>query len=151
MRISDWSSDVCSSDLGGERRADLAARRTRQRARSRGDAGARNADRGASCGRRRGAGRHPSADRGARRGDDPAGSGMSVVTALIVRDVRRAWSHGGASLPLAFFLLVAILFPFALGPDRVLLAQVGGGVIWAAALRAALLPCERLVDPKRAG
>src|SRR3546814_17583928 len=72
---------------------------------------------------------------------------MSVFTALIVRDVRRAWSHGGASLPIAFFLLVAILFPFAIGPDRVLLAQVGGGVIWAAALLAALLPVERLVAP----
>ncbi|RIA43872.1 heme exporter protein B [Hephaestia caeni] len=72
---------------------------------------------------------------------------MSVVAALIVRDVRRAWSHGGASLPIAFFLLVAILFPFAIGPDSVLLAQVGGGVIWAAALLAALLPVERLVAP----
>src|SRR3546814_21004102 len=70
---------------------------------------------------------------------------MSVVTALIVRDVRRAWSHGGASLPLAFFLLVAILFPFAIGPDRVLLAPVGGGAIWAAALLAALLPVQPLV------
>src|SRR3546814_17084915 len=52
-----------------------------------------------------------------------------------------------SSLPIAFFLLVAILLPFAIGPDRVLLAQVGGGVIWAAALLAALLPVERLVAP----
>src|SRR3546814_14949146 len=72
---------------------------------------------------------------------------MSVFTALIVRDVRRAWSHGGASLPIAFLLLVAILFPFVIGPDRVLLAQVGGGVIWAAALPAAPLPVERIVAP----
>jgi heme exporter protein B len=72
---------------------------------------------------------------------------MSVVAALIARDVRRAWVRGGASLPVAFFLLAAILFPFAIGPDRVLLARVGGGVIWAAALLAALLPVERLVAP----
>ncbi|MCM8730482.1 heme exporter protein CcmB [Hephaestia sp. GCM10023244] len=72
---------------------------------------------------------------------------MSVVTALIVRDVRRAWTRGGASLPIAFFLLVAILFPFAIGPDSALLARVGGGVIWTAALLAALLPVERLVTP----
>ncbi len=72
---------------------------------------------------------------------------MSVVAALIARDVRRAWARGGASLPVAFFLLAAILFPFAIGPDRVLLARVGGGVIWAAALLAALLPVERLVAP----
>ncbi len=47
----------------------------------------------------------------------------------------------------AFFLLATILFPFAIGPDAKLLAQVGGGVIWAAALLAALMPVERLVAP----
>ncbi|MBS0478794.1 MAG: heme exporter protein CcmB [Proteobacteria bacterium] len=66
---------------------------------------------------------------------------------LIIRDVRRAWTGGGALLPVAFFLLVAILFPFAVGPDAALLARVGGGVLWAAALLAALIPVERLVAP----
>ncbi|OYY92132.1 MAG: heme ABC transporter permease CcmB [Sphingomonas sp. 28-66-16] len=66
---------------------------------------------------------------------------------LVLRDVRRAWSGGGAIFPIAFFLLACILFPFAIGPDRALLARVGGGVIWAAALLAALLPVERLVAP----
>ena len=70
-----------------------------------------------------------------------------MIATLIVRDVRRAWSGGGAMLPVAFFLLVAILFPFGVGPDRVLLARVGGGVVWAAALLAALLPVERLIAP----
>jgi heme exporter protein B len=69
------------------------------------------------------------------------------MIALILRDIRRAWTGGGAIFPIAFFLLVAILFPFGVGPDRVLLARVGGGVIWAAALLAALLPVERLVAP----
>lgn len=70
---------------------------------------------------------------------------------LILRDVRRGYSGGGAGggagLVVAFFLLVAVLFPFAVGPDAALLARVGGGVIWAAALLAALLPVERLVAP----
>lgn len=70
-----------------------------------------------------------------------------MIWALIRRDVRRAWTGGGAVFPLAFFLLATILFPFGIGPDRVLLARVGGGVIWAAALLAALLPVERLVAP----
>jgi heme exporter protein B len=70
-----------------------------------------------------------------------------VVTALVWRELRRAWSSGGLVLPIAFFLLVAILFPFAVGPDGRLLARIGGGVIWAAALLAALLPVERLVTP----
>ena len=70
-----------------------------------------------------------------------------MIVALILRDVRRAWSGGGVTLVVAFFLLAAILFPFAIGPDAALLARVGGGVIWAAALLAALLPVERLVAP----
>lgn len=69
------------------------------------------------------------------------------LTALIRRDLRRAWRGGGAAWPVAFFLLVACLFPFAVGPDAALLARIGGGVIWAAALLAALLPVERLVGP----
>lgn len=66
---------------------------------------------------------------------------------LVARDLRRAWMGGGAAWPVAFFLLVACLFPFAVGPDAALLARIGGGVIWTAALLAALLPVERLVGP----
>lgn len=69
------------------------------------------------------------------------------MLALILRDLRRAWAGGGAGLPIAFFLLVTILFPFGVGPDSVLLGRVASGVIWAAALLAALLPVERLVAP----
>lgn len=69
------------------------------------------------------------------------------MIALIWRDVRRGYAGGGATLVVAFFLLVATLFPFAVGPDGALLARVGGGVIWSAALLAALLPVERLVQP----
>jgi heme exporter protein B len=69
------------------------------------------------------------------------------VIALVWRDVRLGYVGGGATLVVAFFLLVAILFPFAIGPDAALLARVGGGVIWAAALLAALMPVERLVAP----
>lgn len=72
---------------------------------------------------------------------------MRGFASLIARELRRAWAAGGLSLPIAFFLLVAILFPFAIGPDPKLLARIGGGVIWAAALLAALLPIERLVGP----
>lgn len=66
---------------------------------------------------------------------------------LIARDLRIAWASGGIVNALAFFLLVTILFPFAVGPDTALLARIGGGVIWAAALLAALMPVERLVGP----
>jgi heme exporter protein B len=70
-----------------------------------------------------------------------------VIAALVWREIRRGYAGGGATLVIAFFLLVALLFPFAVGPDSALLARIGGGVIWAAALLAALLPVERLVAP----
>ena len=40
---------------------------------------------------------------------------MSVFAAIVWRELRRAWSTGGLLMPIAFFLLVAILFPFAIG------------------------------------
>ena len=48
-------------------------------------------------------------------------------------------------MPLLFFLAVAMLYPFAVGPDAQMLARTGGGVIWVAALLAAILPLEKLV------
>ena len=72
-----------------------------------------------------------------------------MIGALIARDVRRAIG-GTAWLPVAFFLLVATLVPFAVGPDAQLLGRIGGGALWIAALTAALLPIERLVEPDRA-
>ena len=53
-------------------------------------------------------------------------------------------------MPVAFFLLVAAIVPFAVGPDAQLLARIGGGALWIAALTAALLPIERLIEPDRA-
>ena len=71
-----------------------------------------------------------------------------MIGRLIVRDVRRG-STGMAWLPLAFFLLVVVLIPFAIGPDARLLGRIGPGVLWIAALTAALLPLDRLVEPDR--
>jgi len=72
-----------------------------------------------------------------------------VIGALILRDARRGLT-GAAWLPIAFFLLVAALVPFAIGPDAQLLGRIGPGAVWIAALTAALLPIERLIEPDRA-
>jgi heme exporter protein B len=72
-----------------------------------------------------------------------------VTAALIAREVRRGL-QGAAWLPVAFFLLIAAIVPFAVGPDARLLGRIGGGALWIAALTAALLPIERLVEPDRA-
>ena len=66
-----------------------------------------------------------------------------------MRDARRGLG-GAAWLPIAFFLLVATLVPFAIGPDAKLLGRIGPGILWIAALAAALLPIERLIEPDRA-
>lgn len=71
-----------------------------------------------------------------------------MTGALIAREVRRGM-HGAAWLPIAFFLLVATIVPFAVGPDARLLGRIGGGALWIAALTAALLPIERLIEPDR--
>ena len=71
-----------------------------------------------------------------------------MIVALITREVRRA-ATGAAWLPIAFFLLVATLVPFAIGPDPRLLSRIAPGALWIAALTAALLPIERLIEPDR--
>lgn len=74
---------------------------------------------------------------------------MSTLFALLRRDIALllGGKRGGALMPLLFFLAIAMLFPFAIGPDAPLLARTGGGVIWVAALLAAILPLDRLVAP----
>jgi len=72
---------------------------------------------------------------------------MSAFFQILRRDLRLSLSAGGLGLPVAFFLLVATLYPFAVGPDGALLARTGGGVLWVAALLAALLPIDRLIAP----
>ena len=72
-----------------------------------------------------------------------------MIGALVLRDVRRGFT-GSAWLPIAFFLIIATLMPFAIGPDARLLASIGPGALWIAALTSALLPIERLIEPDRA-
>lgn len=72
-----------------------------------------------------------------------------MIAALIRREIRRALA-GAAWLPVIFFLMVATLVPFAVGPDARLLGHIAGGALWIAALTAALLPIERLIEPDRA-
>jgi len=72
---------------------------------------------------------------------------MTAFFALLRRDLGLLLpgGSGGGVLPLLFFLAVAMLYPFAVGPDAQMLARTGGGVIWVAALLAAILPLEKLV------
>ncbi len=51
----------------------------------------------------------------------------------------------GGLIPLVFFVIVASLSAFAIGPDAVLLGRVAAGSLWVAALLAALLPVGTLI------
>ncbi|MEL7188604.1 MAG: heme exporter protein CcmB [Pseudomonadota bacterium] len=70
-----------------------------------------------------------------------------MIAAILRRDLGLffPFAGSGAALPLVFFLAVAMLYPFAVGPDANVLAKTGGGVVWIAALLAAILPVEGLV------
>lgn len=72
------------------------------------------------------------------------------MTLLTARALRQAWSNGALWQPVVFFLLVATLFPFAVGPDGELLRRTGGGVVIIAVVLAALLPMESLIRPDHA-
>lgn len=74
-----------------------------------------------------------------------------MIRRLVIRDLARSLRGGGMAFPVAFFILVATLYPFAVGPDGALLAKTGGGMLWVAALLAALLPIDRLIAADRDG
>jgi heme exporter protein B len=70
---------------------------------------------------------------------------MTSLLALLLRDIRLATRAGGsAALALAFFAAVATLVPLGVGADLKLLARVAAGVLWVAAVLAALLSLDRL-------
>ena len=73
-----------------------------------------------------------------------------TLLALLRRDLGLLLAGGrggGALLPVLFFVTVAMIYPFAVGPDAALLARTGGGMIWVAALLAAILPAGQLIEP----
>ena len=70
---------------------------------------------------------------------------MRALAALIRRDVALALRlGGGGGIGVAFFVLVVVLIPLGVGPEPGVLARIAGGVIWIAALLAALLSLDRL-------
>ena len=64
---------------------------------------------------------------------------------LIFRDLRIAFRAGGGfGLSLAFFFILVVFFPFAIGPNLDLLLKVAPGTLWVGALLACLLSLERI-------
>ncbi len=70
---------------------------------------------------------------------------MKPWLALLARELRLALRHPADTLAaVLFFVLVAALFPFGVGPAPETLARLAPGALLAAALLAALLPLDRL-------
>jgi heme exporter protein B len=70
---------------------------------------------------------------------------MPAFLGLFRRDVRLALRQGGeVGLVLGFFVLAVLLFPFGVGPAPELLGRIATGIIWVAALLAAVLSLDRL-------
>jgi heme exporter protein B len=68
-----------------------------------------------------------------------------LFATLLLRDLSRALARPAeALLPPLFFLLVTIVFAFALGPEPGLLVRAAGAVLWVGALLASLLPVAGL-------
>jgi heme exporter protein B len=65
--------------------------------------------------------------------------------ALLKRDLLLAFRHRGElANPLLFFLIVVTLYPLGVSPEEALLRKIAPGVIWIAALLAALYSLENM-------
>lgn len=69
----------------------------------------------------------------------------SAFTLLLKRDLTLAYRRRAELVnPLLFFVLVTAMFPLGIGNDPKLIEAVGPGVIWVAALLAALLSLDAM-------
>ena len=72
---------------------------------------------------------------------------MNAFFAVVARDLRLAFRRKAEVLSgLFFFVVVAALFPLAIGPEAVTLRHIGPGVLWVGALLASMLTLPRLFE-----
>lgn len=70
---------------------------------------------------------------------------FQAFKALMKRDLLLAFRHRGElANPLLFFFMIVTLFPLGVSPEVTLLRKIAPGVIWIAALLAALFSLENL-------
>lgn len=72
-------------------------------------------------------------------------SSLQAFLTLLKRDLTLSYRHRAELLnPLLFFVIVITLFPLGVTPDPKMLAMMAPGVIWVAALLAAMLSLDSL-------
>jgi len=70
---------------------------------------------------------------------------FNVFLQVVSKELKGAFRRQSDILnPVWFFIIVVTLFPLGIGTDPTLLARIAPGIIWVAALLAALLSFERL-------
>ena len=70
---------------------------------------------------------------------------MDAFWAVLARDTRLALRSGGSTITLlAFYLLIGIIMPIAIGPDKEVLSSLAPAIIWTGALLSVLLGLDRL-------
>jgi len=70
---------------------------------------------------------------------------MKAVFSVILRDLKVATRLGGDALTqVLFFVMVGVVVPFAIGPDKEVLARLAPGLVWIAAFLSMLLGLDRL-------
>jgi heme exporter protein B len=70
---------------------------------------------------------------------------MNAFLAVIGRDLRLAIRAGGEAMVMVlFFVMVAVIVPFAIGPDRPQLMRLAPGIVWIAAFLSMLLGLDRM-------
>lgn len=70
---------------------------------------------------------------------------MHAFLTLLRRDLTLAFRHRAELInPLIFFVIVVSLFPLGVGPENQTLKMIAPGVIWVAALLAAMLSLEAM-------
>jgi len=72
---------------------------------------------------------------------------MNIFITVVMRDLRLAMRRKSEVLSaMFFFVVVAALFPLAIGPEPAMLRQIGPGVLWVGALLASMLALARLFE-----
>ena len=76
---------------------------------------------------------------------------LAAARAVVHRDLLVAVRRkSDVAVALLFFVIVASLFPLAVGPEPELLRSIGPGVIWVAALLSSMLSLARLFEADHA-
>lgn len=70
---------------------------------------------------------------------------FTAFATVLRRDLQVAWRQkSDVLMSLVFFVIVASLFPLAIGPETALLQRIAPGILWVGALLAAVLSLQRM-------